>query len=46
MYAGAMRAKRAGVANSRRLFQDLATAAANRGYVTLSGRALALGDAP
>ena len=45
-YAGAIRAKRAGVAGSRQLFQDLATAAANRGYVTLSRRALALGDSP
>ncbi len=45
-FASAMRAKRAGVASSRRLFQELTTAAANRGYITLSRRAQALGDAP
>jgi ATP/maltotriose-dependent transcriptional regulator MalT len=46
LYAGAMRAKRAGVANSRRLFQELGSAAASRGYLTLSRRTLALGEAP
>jgi hypothetical protein len=45
-YAGAIRAKRARAANSRRLFEDLASAAASHGYVTLSRRALALGEAP
>jgi tetratricopeptide (TPR) repeat protein len=45
-YAGAMRARRTHAANSRRLFEVLASAAANRGYVTLSRRALALGEAP
>lgn len=45
-YAGAMRAKRARAANSPRLFDDLATAAANRGYVTLSRRAVGLREAP
>jgi len=45
-FALAMRAKHAGLPNSRRLFHELANVAANRGYVTVSRRAVMLEDAP
>jgi tetratricopeptide (TPR) repeat protein len=45
-YARAMRAKHAGAANSHPLFHELSSVAANRGYVTVSRRALAGEDAP
>jgi DNA-binding winged helix-turn-helix (wHTH) protein/tetratricopeptide (TPR) repeat protein len=45
-FAAAMRARHGGMAGSQRLFHELATAAAKRGYVTLSRRAQALEDAP
>jgi tetratricopeptide (TPR) repeat protein len=45
-FALAMQAKHAGLPNSRRLFHELATVAANRSYVTVSRRAVMLEDAP
>jgi DNA-binding winged helix-turn-helix (wHTH) protein/tetratricopeptide (TPR) repeat protein len=45
-YARAMRARNAQTAASLPLFHDLADTAAKRGYVTLSRRALSLGNAP
>jgi tetratricopeptide (TPR) repeat protein len=45
-YARAMRARNAQVATSLPLFHDLADAAAKRGYVTLSRRALSPGNVP
>jgi len=44
-YAEAMRAKRTGAADARRLFAELARQAAARGYVTFSKRALSLAAA-
>ncbi len=41
LYARARRAKYAGLPNARRLFEELTSAASNRGYVTLSRRAQA-----